>query len=144
MLIDCLEAQRITIEDVSPKHKARRAEESGVRAFLRNASISFPRPCRRADYGTPDVVVQQLNSVYAADGHERILLPFVLGLAIALVHNVKLAAQHLHEEVAVAACGLEETRVDTLGLLLHHVEHRVDFTLVGEDLSVLPGHAFVT
>jgi hypothetical protein len=49
----------------------------------------------------------------------------------------ELAPQHLGEEVAVAARGLEEPGVDALRLLPHHVEHGVDLALVREHLAVL-------
>lgn len=61
----------------------------------------------------------------------------VRALAIEVADHGKLAAQDFGQEVAVAACGLQEAALDALRLLLDHVQHGIHLALVGEHLAVL-------
>ena len=47
------------------------------------------------------------------------------------------AAKNLGKEIAVAASGFKEARVDALGLFFHEVEHGIDFTRIGEHLAMV-------
>lgn len=79
------------------------------------------------------------RKVHAIDGrhrHEGIALVLQLAFAVAFADHIEFASQHFGEEVAIAACGFEEAAVDALGLLLDHIEHGVNLTLVGEHLAV--------
>lgn len=83
------------------------------------------------------VVLEDAHAVQAAHRHEGVAHVVVRVALVLPGHHGELAVQHLRQEVAVVACGLEEARLDVLGLLLDHVEHGVDLALVGEDLPVV-------
>lgn len=50
--------------------------------------------------------------------------------------------QHLGQEIAVTAGGLQETRVDALGFLFHHVEHGIHFARPRVYLAVVGNALF--
>jgi hypothetical protein len=110
---------------------------SRVRAPLDDSLVALLHDAVEPVAARDRVVVQQLHAVDAPDGDEAVLLPLAGRSPVTRVNDVELAPQHLCEEVAVAARGLQKARVDALGLLLHHVEHGVDLALVGEHLAVL-------
>ncbi len=137
MLIHHLEAEGVAVEDISLEHECDRIEEGLVLASLRHPHVATLNDSIQPLAACNRVVTEKLDAVDAAHRDERVSLPLRERPAVPRVHHVQLPSEHLGEKVAIAAGGLEEPRVDALGLLFHHVEHGVDLALVRENLAVL-------
>src|SRR5262245_44534830 len=60
-----------------------------------------------------------------------------VGVAVLELDSGELTPQDLDEEIAAPARWLQETRVDTLGLALHDIQHRLDQPRRRENLAVV-------
>lgn len=71
--------------------------------------------------------------------HHKEPVALVVGfrLAVALLDNGILTAQHLKKVVSVPTGRLEEAALNPFTLGNHHIKHGTDLALVGKDLTVV-------
>jgi hypothetical protein len=81
--------------------------------------------------------VQKLDTIDAHQREQRIVSPLEVGRAVLVFHGGELSPQYLHEEVSAPAGRFQEAGVDSLGLVLHQVEHILDQPRWGEHLSMV-------
>ena len=84
-----------------------------------------------------DVVRQELNAVSAHQSEKGVVSLFKVGLPELDFDGGELALQDTDEEVAASACRLQEPRVDTLGLALDEIEHRLNHPCGGKDFPMI-------
>ena len=83
-----------------------------------------------------DVVGEELDPVGAHEAEQGVVALLEVGLTELELDRSQLPLEDAHEEVAAAAGGFEEPRVDALALGLHEVEHGIDHPGRSEHLSV--------
>ncbi len=83
------------------------------------------------------IVLQKLNTINAGNGNNRITLIIGGTFAVARFYNSELAVQYLRKKISITTSRFEKTAVNTFGLLFYKVEHGIDFTLSGKNLSMI-------
>jgi hypothetical protein len=73
-----------------------------------------------------DIICQELNPVSAHHRQYSVMALLKVGLAELDLHGGQFAPQDGNKKVPASARGLQEPRINTLGLALHQVEHVFD------------------
>ena len=80
-----------------------------------------------------------INAVDATHGENAIFLVFQLSILLlryVATAYCQFAPQNLYQEIAVAAGGLQETGINTLGLVLDQIEHSVHLARGGKHFAM--------
>src|SRR5437870_6149824 len=84
-----------------------------------------------------DVVRQEFDAVNAHERQQSIVPPLEIGLAVFEFYGSELAPQDRHEEVATPAGWLQKAGVDSLRLVFHQIEHRLNDPRGSKDFPVV-------
>lgn len=132
-----LHGECVTALDIARQHEGDGIEELGAAGASADTLPLLGDDAKEPVAALRNVVLEQLHPVEARNGDERVALPDG-GVAPAPPgRHGELAAEHLGEEVPVAARRLQEPRIYAFRLLFHHVKHGIYFALSGKNFAMI-------